>query len=101
MQFGQQHSFYVSAAFNLGAALMESLNSLGLLYFSACYLAIITIWLAKVSYDARFSPDDNLWSGSVAHSRTGYNHTTHSSRFYHEQYKRGWDHGCFLHRTHG
>jgi hypothetical protein len=58
---GPRHSFYVSAAFNLGAALMESINGLGLLYFSACYLAVITIWLAKVSYDARFSPDDNLF----------------------------------------
>jgi Bacterial low temperature requirement A protein (LtrA) len=53
--------FYVSAAFNLGSALMESLNGIGILYFSACYLAVITIWFAKVSYDARYSPDDNLF----------------------------------------
>lgn len=40
---------------------MESLNGLGILYFSSCYLAILNVWMAKVGYDARYAPDDNLF----------------------------------------
>lgn len=56
--------FYVSAAFNLAAALKESLTEspgLAVLYFCSCFLPVYNVWLSKVAYDARYAPDDNLF----------------------------------------
>lgn len=53
--------FYVSGAFNLAAALKERLDKIGMLYFVACYISVFMSWMEKVSYDARYVPDDNLF----------------------------------------
>mmetsp|Transcript_9508 Transcript_9508/g.19762 ORF Transcript_9508/g.19762 Transcript_9508/m.19762 type:complete len:306 (-) Transcript_9508:24-941(-) len=52
--------FYVSGAFNLAAALKDSLNGWGVLYFCACYLSIYSLWYEKLAFDARFIWADNL-----------------------------------------
>ena len=57
--------FYVAAAYNLSHAFMDSPNPEGLLYFAACYLPCFQVWNEKLAYDARYSPDDNLFHRSL------------------------------------
>lgn len=52
--------FYVSGAFNLAAALKESLNSTGILYFVTCFLAIKQMWIDKLFFDCRYVARDCL-----------------------------------------
>ena len=57
--------FYVAGAYQLSHAFKDSPTLEGLLYFVASYLPIFLIWHEKLIYDARFTPDDNLFHRSL------------------------------------
>lgn len=50
----------MSGAFNLAAALKESLSGIGVFYFAVCFISILVIWTDKVGIDSRFVIHDNL-----------------------------------------
>jgi hypothetical protein len=57
--------FYVAAAYNLAVILKESPSWEGFVYFTSCYVVIVSQWNEKVIYDARFAPEDNIFHRSM------------------------------------
>ena len=53
--------FYVGAAYNLGNLLRNERTWRGILYFSALFLNVSSIWFDKLVYDARFNVGNDLF----------------------------------------
>jgi low temperature requirement protein LtrA len=57
--------FYVSAAYNLSHGFKADPTINGFIWFVACYLPIFQIWNEKLVFDARYSPEDNIFHRSL------------------------------------
>lgn len=53
--------FHVAAFYNLSSIIRQDPSWQGLLYFCACFFAILWTWIDKMYFDSRFYTGDDVW----------------------------------------